>query len=108
MSGRSPLVLLVAAALTLPAGCAVGRQMLADSGDLADYRTFRVAEHEGVRLARATRYLEAHPRGVWADEVRATLDREEPLYFEAATASRAKTSEYLTDLPHGPHAPAAI
>ena len=103
----------MARSLLLPAllalsSCAVGRQMLAENGDLADYRAFRVAGHEGVRLARASRYLEAHPSGAWADEVRATFNREEPLYFEASTASRAKTSEYLADLPRGPHAQAAI
>ncbi len=91
-----------------PLACAVVKPIVADSGDLADYRAFRVAAHEGVRLSRAQHYLDAHPSGAWASEVRAAFDAEEPRYFEAATASRAKTSEYLTDLPHGPHAAAAI
>jgi hypothetical protein len=90
------------------AGCAVPRALVAGSDDLADYRAFRVAAHEGVRLARAERYLEAHPFGAWAAEVRSAFEEEEPLYFERATTTRAKTSEYLADLPRGPHADAAL
>jgi len=94
-------------ALVALAGCAAAKPILADSGDLADYRAFRVAAQRGTRLARAQHYLEAHPRGAWADEVRAAFEAEEPAFFEAAKASRRAAIEYLVDLPHGPHAAAA-
>jgi hypothetical protein len=90
------------------ASCAIGQRLVAEDGDLADYRAYRIAAHEGVRLARAQRYLDAHPRGTWVTEVREALQEEEPQYFEASTSSREKTSEYLADLPRGPHAEAAI
>ena len=93
---------------TLLPACAIGRAVVAGDDDLADYRGFRVAAHEGVRLARAEQYVAAHPKGLWIDEVRQAFDAEEPAYFERSSASRAKTSEYLADLPHGPHAEAAI
>jgi hypothetical protein len=88
--------------------CASARQLVAANGDLADYRAFRVAAAEGVRLARAQRYLEAHSRGAWAEEVRGVFEAEEPAFFERASATREGTSEYLADLPKGPHAAAAL
>lgn len=87
--------------------CAVPRQMAAAPDDLKDYRTFRAAAHEGRRLAAAQRYLERHPHGAWADEVRAAFDVEEDAWFEAAKTSRVRAREYVVDLPHGPHADAA-
>lgn len=89
-------------------GCAGVRAMTAPSGDLADYRAFRVAAYEGTRLARAQHYLEAHPNGAFADEVRAAFEEEEPRFFERAQASREGVRRYLADLPNGPHARAAI
>ncbi|MDP8998870.1 MAG: hypothetical protein M3O46_02025 [Myxococcota bacterium] len=87
-------------------GCAL-RQMLATSDDLADYRAFRVAAHEGTRLARAQTYLKRHPRGAWAEEVRQAFELEEATWFEDAKTSRARAREYVVDLPHGPHVEAA-
>lgn len=89
------------------AGCSALRPIVAETADLDDYRAFRLAAHEGTRLARAQRYLEAHPRGAWAAEVRAAFDAEEPALFESAKTSRKKALEYLVDLPRGPHADAA-
>jgi hypothetical protein len=88
--------------------CSVGQQLVADNADLRDYRAFRVAAPEGLRLSRASSYLAAHPAGQWAAEVRAAFDAEEPGYFEACQASREKAREYLIDLPNGPHAAAAL
>jgi hypothetical protein len=93
--------------VALLGGCGIGTQMLADTGDLADYRTFRTAAHEGTRLARAQAYLEAHPKGRWAGEVRTIFDVEEAAYFAAAQRSRDAASAYVADLPRGPHAQAA-
>jgi hypothetical protein len=87
--------------------CAVPRQMLAQPGDLSDYRAFRTAANEGERLAHARRYLQVHPQGVWADEVRSAFDAEEPEWFEHAKSSRARARTYLIHLPDGPHAEAA-
>jgi hypothetical protein len=81
--------------------------MLAAPDDLADYRTYRLATREGARLARAQRYLERHPHGAWASEIRLAFEAEEGVWFEAAKNSRAVASDYLVDLPHGPHADAA-
>jgi hypothetical protein len=103
-----PLRWALAAALASAAlGCAVPRQMLAQPNDLADYRAFRTAADEGERLAGAKRYLELHPQGAWADEVRAAFDAEEPEWFERAKSSRARARTYLIHLPDGPHAEAA-
>jgi hypothetical protein len=99
----------VAMALALAlAGCATFRPMTASSGDLEDYRAFRVAAAEGTRLARAKKYLELHPSGSFAEEVRAVFEEEEPRYFEKAQATREGARRYLADLPDGPHAVAAL
>jgi hypothetical protein len=90
------------------AGCATFRPMVAPSGDLEDYRAFRVAAAPGTRLARAKRYLERHPTGSFATEVRAAFVEEEPRYFERAQGSREGARRYLADLPDGPHATAAL
>jgi hypothetical protein len=82
--------------------------MVASPGDLEDYRAFRVAEAQGTRLARASAYLARHPKGAFADEVRAAFADEEPRYFERAQASREGARRYLADLPDGPHAAAAL
>jgi hypothetical protein len=98
---------LVCAAL-LGSGCATFKPMIARSGDLDDYRAFRVAGAEGTRLARAKTYLERHPAGSFAAEVRAAFDEEEPRFFEHAQGTREGARRYLADLPDGPHAPAAL
>jgi hypothetical protein len=82
--------------------------MVAGSGDLEDYRAFRVAAAEGTRLARALRYLERHPKGAFADEVRGAFDEEEPRFFERSQATSEGARRYLADLPDGPHATAAL
>jgi hypothetical protein len=92
----------------LSSACVVGRQLVADNGELASYRAFRVAAHEGARLRGAQRYLEAYPNGQWASEVRAAFEEEEPAYFEQAKSSRDSVRDYLVDLPRGPHADAAL
>ncbi|AKV01746.1 hypothetical protein AKJ09_08409 [Labilithrix luteola] len=98
------MVVALLAGLALPA-C---RPMLASSGDLADYRAFRVAAAQGTRLARAQRYLHRNPNGAFATEVRQAFETEEPRYFARAQSSRAAALDYLADLPNGPHAAAAL
>ena len=103
--GAAATVLALALAAS---GCASMRTVVAPPDDLADYRAFRVAAVTGTRLARAQAYLERHPRGAFAEEVRAAFDEEEPRYFEQSQVSRAAVSRYLMDLPRGPHAKAAV
>jgi hypothetical protein len=100
MGVRGPVVVVVLAAL---GGCAVPRQMLATPDDLRDYRAFRLAAHEGRRLAMAQRYLWRHPEGAWARDVRPLFEAEEEAWFEAAKTSRTRAREYVIDLPEGPH-----
>ncbi len=99
---------LVACGLVVLAGCAPLRTVTAPSAELEDYRAFRVAAAEGTRLARAKRYVERHPRGVWANEVKAAYEDEEPVYFQNAQTSREGVRRYLADLPDGPHSAAAL
>ncbi len=101
------IALACAFALAL-AGCASMRTVTAPPADLEDYRAFRVAAYEGTRLARAKRYLERHPGGAFADEVRRAFEAEEPRFFEKAQESREAARRYLADLPDGPHAAAAL
>lgn len=92
----------------LTASCAELRPMLAPPDDLEDYRAFRVAAAEGTRLSRARRYIDRHPKGTWAQEVRSAFEEEEPRYFQQAQESREGIRRYLADLPEGPHADAAL
>jgi hypothetical protein len=101
-------VLLAALNALGASGCATFKPMIAGSGDLDDYRAFRVAGAQGTRLARAQRYLARHPRGSFAAEVRAAYEEEEPRFFEAAQSTQEGVRRYLADLPDGPHAAAAI
>lgn len=105
---RVACAVLAGAGCLASAGCATFRPMLAGSGDLEDYRAFRVAGAEGTRLARAQKYLARHPKGAFADEVRAAFEDEEPRYFEASQATQEGARRYLADLPEGPHATAAL
>jgi hypothetical protein len=95
------------ALLLAASACDVGRQLASDPADLADYRAYRTAEREGARLARAQHYLDLHPGGSWAKEVRAEFEAEEPPFFEKAKTSESRAVEYVVDLPRGPHADAA-
>ena len=89
-------------------GCGSMRTIIAPSGDLADYREFCVAAHEGTRLKRAQTYLARHPNGSFAVDVRKAFEIEELAYFAKAQASQEAARRYLADLPDGPHAPAAL
>ncbi len=87
--------------------CSFAGPLVASPGDYDDYRTFRMAAHQGTRLSRAQRYLEAHPDGRWASEVRTAFETEELAYFERAKGSPEGARDYLASLPRGPHAAAA-
>jgi hypothetical protein len=53
----------------------------------------------------ANLYLEEYPTGVYADEVRASLNAAEPLFYKSRQTSQAGLESYLAALPQGPHAP---
>jgi len=109
VNSRSSRSFFAPAALMLFAtSCATFKPMIAPPADVEDYRAFRVAGAEGTRLARALTYLARHPKGTFAEEVRAAFDDEEPRYFEAAQRSQEGARRYLADLPDGPHAAAAL
>jgi hypothetical protein len=63
-----------------------------------------LAAHEGTRVAREKAYLERHPKGVYAAEVRAAYEVDEPAFFERAKATPEGARDYLASLPDGPHA----
>ena len=100
------LVVALVAAVVL-SGCGFSSMLVASSSDHEDYRAVRIAAHPGTRLARARAYLERHPRGVYADDVRRIYDTEEPVFFERAKDSPEAARDYLASLPGGPHADAA-
>ncbi|HEY1958461.1 MAG TPA: hypothetical protein VGH28_22745 [Polyangiaceae bacterium] len=82
--------------------------MTASDGDAADHRAYALARVEGERLRLASQYLERHPNGAWAADVRAAFDAEEPRYYAWSEKSRAAAVDYLAWLPKGPHADAAV
>lgn len=94
-------------ATLLCVSCAVTRPLTASNADLADHRAISLSRDQGERLARELAYLDRHPRGAWADDVRAAFDTEETAYYRACQKSRAAAVDYLAWLPHGPHARAA-
>ena len=108
LASRCALALVFATAACGATGCATFKPMISGSADVEDYRAFRVAGAEGTRLSRALKYLARHPKGAFAEEVRAAFEDEEPRFFEAAQATQEGARRYLADLPDGPHAAAAL
>ncbi len=92
------------ALLLLLTGCAVLRPITASVDDERDYRAIRTSQSWGARLQNAGRYAERHPNGVYAADVKEMFDREEPQFFEQASASRDGLRNYVAWLPNGPHA----
>ena len=99
---------LLGAVVLVVTGCAELRPMTATSTDLADYRKVRLAATVPEHLVASQEYLAHHPDGAWAVDVRASYEREEAEYFAHAQTSRARAVEYLSYLPRGPHADAAL
>lgn len=95
-------------ALVALCSCTVVRPLTASDADAADHRAFVLARAEGERLRAASHYLERHPNGAWADDVRGAFDREEPRFYASCEKSRAAAVDYLAWLPEGPHAKAAV
>ncbi|MBI4957286.1 MAG: hypothetical protein HY908_35065 [Myxococcales bacterium] len=98
----------LAVAVGALAGCAVGRSFYASAGDWADYRRFRVAATLDARLSAASEYLAARPEGVFEADLRAWLERAEPVFYAHERGTRAGLERYLAALPHGAHAAEAV
>lgn len=93
MSRLHRLLLLVG----LSAGCAV----FAGKGDYRDYRAVERAEDERARQVAMAEYLQAHPDGQWADEIRAERERQELAIFEAGKSTADGLAHYLRVYPEG-------
>lgn len=90
------LALLVLAGTVL-SGCA----LFAAKGDYRDYRAIRLADDDQDRAIRMAEYVEAHPEGSWAAEVRAERAEAEPSIFEATKSTRDGLAFYLRAYPNG-------
>jgi hypothetical protein len=97
------LALAFAAILALGATGCQPSAFIATPGDYADYRATRLGYTVDERLSAADSYLLRHPDGAWKDEVRAYLDRTEPLYYGRKQDSIGGLEAYLRVLPHGSH-----
>lgn len=82
-------------------GCASSGAFLASPDDYAAYRATRVSRTLDGRLAAASTYLTRFPQGAFVAEVRAYLDRAEPIYYAAKRGSMAGLEAYLQVLPAG-------
>lgn len=92
------------AILLVLTGCATLRPITASNDDERDYRAVRISQSWGARLQNAQRYVEQHPTGAYAAEVKDIFDREEPTFFDQSSATRDGLRNYIAWLPHGPHA----
>ena len=90
-----------AALVAVLSGCASKPALLASYDDYAAYRATRVSRTLEGRLSAASAYLERHPRGAFAGEVRAYLTRAEPIYYAAKRRTVAGLTAYLATLPRG-------
>lgn len=90
--------------LALATSCAAARGFGTSPDEYALYRRTRVAEAPDHRLMAAARYLAEHPRGAWANEVRADFEALDERWFELKRKSPAGLRDYLAALPSGPHA----
>ena len=84
---------------TLVSGCA----MFAGRDDYASYRKVRLAESERSWLVAMRDYIEEHPDGQWADEVRAERAELEPMFWEENRETIGGLNQYVEAYPDGPH-----
>ncbi len=105
---RAALARTIALSSLLALGaCATFRGTFAAPRDYAEYRAFRLAETTPDKLARAWRYLQAHPEGEWRAEVEQWFWPEERALRADSTRTPRGAARYLDALPDGPHADAA-
>ncbi len=95
LSGR-PLVGVLALAL----GCAT----VATRDDYADYREVRLADDDDARRRAVSSYLESHPEGQWAGELRAEHEAAEDALYEERKSTAEGLRYYLEVYPEGRYA----
>ena len=78
-------------------GCAT----VAGREDYAAYRQVRLAEDDQTRLAAVARYLEEHPSGQWAGELRAEHEQAETSVYEEHKGTAEGLRFYLSVYPEG-------
>lgn len=88
-------------------GCGALRPLTAADADMRDYEDYALGgdwhAHLAEKLALAQKYLDRHPDGAWADDVRAQFELGEAKLNERAKEDREVAMTYLTYLPNGPH-----
>lgn len=89
------------AMLFLLGGCA---PFFTSTEDYASYRATRTANSLDERMQALRIYLDEHPEGAFASEVKSFYERAEPLYFEVRKSTIVGLRAYLEALPNGPHA----
>jgi hypothetical protein len=102
VAARSAVALTLLFAPVTSAGCA----LRATHGDYESYRAYRLAEDSQQRALAGALYLERHPRGTFADEVRAALSLEEERFYAARATSAQGLRDYLRVYPDGRYADA--
>lgn len=99
MDHRSRHALVLATCVAL-AGCAT----VASHDEYDQYRAVRLSGSRSARLGAMQRYIEAHPRGFWADELRGERGALDDEVWEDCRADRAGLERYLSLFPRGNHA----
>ncbi len=89
-------------------GCGALRPLTAADADMRDYEDYALGgdwhAHLAEKLALGQRYLDKHPNGAWADDVRAQFELGEATLLARAKEDREVAMTYLSYLPNGPHA----
>jgi len=85
----------------LPLIALLGCATVAGRDDYADYREVRMAEAEDERRHAIAQYLNAHPDGAWAGELRAEHDAAEREVYEANKSGVEGLRYYLRVYPEG-------
>jgi hypothetical protein len=101
---RARALALLCSVCLLPSGCSAGTRLLSSPAEYGAFRVTRAGYTVEDRLAGADRYLDAYPKGRFADEVRARFDREEQAFYDSHQTSIDGLDWYLHVLPAGPHA----
>lgn len=78
-------------------GCAA----MSGKADYRDYRTVHLAEEPEARTRAMARYLERHPEGRWAAELRQEYEADEAVLFEENKSTREGLAFYLEAYPRG-------
>ena len=87
----------VALLATLLCGCVLG----VSRDEYASYRRYRMADAPSSRLDAGREYLDAHPDGFYADEVRSAMRLREESVYASRSGSEEGLNAYLRLYPNG-------